>query len=329
MFDKLLIAEIGSVHDGSFGNATKLIELAASCGASAVKFQTHISDAESVIDAPCPSYFNVESRFDYFNRTSFSFEQWCQLKKIAESLDLIFLSSPFSMEAVDLLENIGMVAYKIPSGEITNLPLLEKISNLKKPVLLSSGMSNWSELDNAIAVFKEACPLAVMQCSTQYPCQNNNVGINVLQEMKDRYGCVVGFSDHTMGIAAPILAIANGARVIEKHLTFSRAMYGSDAPHSLEPNEFSLMAREIKDAWSILENPVNKNCHNQYSEMKKVFEKVLVANIDIQPGDALTFENVSFKKAGEGISAALWPKIIGLKAKAKILKDQRIKQDDF
>ena len=126
----MLIAEIGSVHDGSFGNAKKLIELAANSGADAVKFQTHIANAETILDAPNPSYFNTESRVDYFKRTSFNLKQWIDLKKFAKKFNLLFISSPFSLEAVDLLEKINLDVYKIPSGEVTNLPLLEKISNL-------------------------------------------------------------------------------------------------------------------------------------------------------------------------------------------------------
>ena len=216
----MLIAEIGSVHDGSFGNACKLIELAGVCGADAVKFQTHIADAETLINAPSPNYFKSESRFDYFKRTSFNKDQWIELKKLSESCGLIFLSSPFSIEAAELLESLNVKVYKIPSGEITNIPLLEKIASFKKPVFLSSGMSNWKELDIAFSIFNDHCELTIMQCSSMYPCPPENIGLNVLQELQQRYGCPVGFSDHSLGFAAPIAAAALGATVIEKHFTF-------------------------------------------------------------------------------------------------------------
>ena len=199
----MIIAEIGSVHDGSFGNAQMLIELAAKCGADCVKFQTHISNAESLPSAPNPDYFRDESRIEYFDRTSFTKDQWANLKQTADEYNILFLSSPFSVEAVDFLEEVGVFAYKIPSGEVTNLPFLEKIALIGKPVFLSSGMSDWNELDEAVKVLKE-CDLTVLQCSSIYPCPSERVGLNVITEMKKRYQCRVGFSDHTTGMAAAI-----------------------------------------------------------------------------------------------------------------------------
>ena len=160
--EKIIIAEIGSVHDGSFGNALKLIELAAKCGADCVKFQTHIAEAESLPSAPNPAYFKDESRIDYFKRTSFNLEQWKKLKAKAKECNILFISSPFSLEAVDLLEKIELDIYKIPSGEVTNIPLLEKIKKTKKPVLLSSGMSDWAEIDTAFKLIGKLNILAVI-----------------------------------------------------------------------------------------------------------------------------------------------------------------------
>jgi N,N'-diacetyllegionaminate synthase len=165
-----IIAEIGSVHDGSFGNAIKLVEAAAACGADTVKFQTHIAEAETLADAPMPSYFTGEPRMAYFRRTGFSPDRWRQLRAACERCGVSFLSSPFSLEAVDLLQDVGVAAYKIPSGEVSNLPLLEKIATTRKPVLLSSGMSNWSELDAAVAALRPGGPITVLQCSSAYPC---------------------------------------------------------------------------------------------------------------------------------------------------------------
>ena len=170
-----IIAEIGSVHDGSFGGACKLIEAAAACGADAVKFQTHIAEAESLPNAPSPAYFNAEPRLAYFKRTGFTPEQWRKLAECAKSVGIIFLSSPFSLEAVDLLETIDMPVYKIPSGEVTNIPLLERVAQTGKPVLLSSGMSDWKELDAAVRIFKDKVPLTVLQCSSAYPCPPERV----------------------------------------------------------------------------------------------------------------------------------------------------------
>lgn len=323
----MIIAEIGSIHDGSFGNAKKIIKLASECGANAVKFQTHISSAETIKDAPSPKYFNEEPRFEYFNRTSFKTSEWSELKDIADELNLLFLSSPFSIESVEILESINISSYKIPSGEVTNLPLLEKIASLGKPVLLSSGMSNWDELDIAVEIFKKKCDLTVMQCSSLYPCPSNQVGLNVLNEISDRYKTKVGFSDHTIGFGAPIAAAALGAKVIEKHFTFSKHMYGSDAKYSMEPLEFKLMSEAINEVWDINKNPVNKNNIEIYKDMKNVFQKSIVSSTSIKKNTKLEMKHIAFKKPGKGIPASFYKDVIGKKILIDCLPDQFLKKE--
>ncbi len=307
----MLIAEIGSVHDGSFGNAKKLVELASRCGAHAVKFQTHIACAESLEEAPSPPYFNEESRIDYFNRTSFSVNQWRELKSLCEGLNVEFLSSPFSIEAADMLNTLDMTMFKIPSGEITNIPLLEKVASFNKPVLLSSGMSNWVELDNAFDILRNCNELTIMQCSSLYPCPPESVGLNVLQEISKRYQCRVGLSDHTYGFAAPLAAAALGASVIEKHFTFSRSMYGSDAIHSMEPDEFRLLASSLLDVWTMVANPVDKNDITNYSSMKLIFQKSVVSACELRAGTVIERHHLAFKKPGSGIPASDYPTLLG------------------
>jgi N-acetylneuraminate synthase len=323
---KMLVAEIGSVHDGSIGNAKKLIELAAKSGADAVKFQTHIAHAESILSAPNPSYFKSETRIDYFKRTSFDLAQWKELKNISDKLNLFFISSPFSLEAVDLLKKIDLDIYKIPSGEVTNLPLLEKISKLRKTVFLSSGMSNWRELDKAVSIFKDKCDLVIFQCSSMYPCSEKYVGLNVLNEIKKRYNCSVGFSDHTLGVSAPIAAAALGAVVIEKHFTFSKHMYGSDAKHSMEPVDFKKLSMSLKEVWNMINKPINKDNLKPYLKIKKIFEKYLVASKNLKKGTKLKFSHMSFKKTGGiGIPAKHYKKLIGKKLNKRIEKDFQFK----
>lgn len=307
----MLIAEIGSVHDGSFGNALKLIDLAHSCGADAVKFQTHIAEAESLPSAPSPEYFSDESRIQYFKRTSFTPEQWSRLKQHADSLNITFLSSPFSLEAVDILEKINMAIYKIPSGEVTNLPLLRKIASTRKPVYLSSGMSNWLELDVAVNHFNGTNDLTVLQCSSRYPCAPEHIGLNIIQEMKQRYSCKVGFSDHSLGISASLAAATLGASVIEKHLTFHRGMYGSDAKHSSTPEEFTLLSRLLSEIRTMLLHPVDKNDLSAYSSMKHTFQKSIVAASDLPAGTILRESHLAYKKPGTGIPADQYQQIIG------------------
>ena len=324
-----LIAEIGSVHDGSLGNALKLIEAAAGCGADAVKFQTHIAEAETLPDAPTPSYFTGEPRLEYFHRTGFSKEQWQQLCAACTRAGVTFLSSPFSLEAVDLLEEVGVVAYKIPSGEVSNLPLLERIAATGKPVLVSSGMSNWAELDAAVTTLKSGGPVTVLQCASAYPCLPEQVGLNVLAEMQMRYKLPVGFSDHTAGPAAALAAAALGAVVVEKHFAFSRLMYGSDAANAMEPDEFRRLAQNLREIWTLLEHPVDKNDLVSFKEMKRVFEKSIVTARPLAAGHVLVREDIAFKKPGDGIPASHWREVIGRRTRRAMPANKQIALDDL
>lgn len=325
----MIIAEIGSVHDGSYGNALKLIALAASCGADVAKFQTHIAEAETLKDAPSPSYFASEPRFDYFRRTGFTPDQWRGLKAECAKHGIRFLSSAFSIEAVDFLDGIGAEFHKVPSGEVTNLPLLERLAELGKPVLLSSGMSDWQELERAVAILQGKVDLTVMQCTSQYPCPDGAVGLNVLGEMRRRFGVRLGFSDHTNGPAAGIAAAALGAEVIEKHLTFSRAMYGSDAPNAMEPDDFSTYCAGIKEVWRILERPVDKNDLGPYRNMKLVFEKSLVAASDLAAGTVIQRAHLAFKKPGDGIPAGHYRAFLGRRLARAVPADHKFAEGDF
>ena len=324
-----IIAEVGSVHDGSFGNACKLIEAAAACGVDAVKFQTHIAEAETLASAPSPGYFTAEPRLDYFKRTAFSKEQWRALKAACAEQGVGFLSSPFSLEAVDLLEEVGVDTYKIPSGEVTNLPLLERVAETGKPVLLSSGMSDWAELDAAVETLKAGGPLTVLQCSSAYPCPAESVGLNVIAEMKARYGLPVGFSDHSRGLTAAVAAVACGASVIEKHLTFSRLMYGSDAANATEPADFTLLVAMIRELEAMLDNPVDKDEIGPYREMKRIFEKSVVTARPLAAGTTLSADDLAFKKPGDGISAARYRDIIGRRTARDLPADHLLSTGDL
>ena len=325
-----IIAEVGSVHDGSFGNAMRLIDLAAELGADAVKFQTHLAAAETLRDAPMPPYFTGEPRFAYFERTGFTPAQWRELKAHADSRGVEFLSSPFSVEAVALLEEIGVARYKIPSGEVTNLPLLEAVAETGKPVLLSSGMSDWVELDDAVAtVRRHHDRLTILQCSSAYPCPDERVGLNVLGAMRERWGLPVGYSDHTLDNHACFAAVALGATVIEKHLTFSRAMYGSDARHSAEPAQFADLVRGARAIARMLAHPVDKNDLAPYRDMKAIFEKSVVSIADIPAGTVIAADMVAVKKPGTGIPAARLAEIVGRRAARTIAADRLLAEADI
>jgi N,N'-diacetyllegionaminate synthase len=324
-----IIAEVGSVHDGSFGNACKAIELAAKCGANVVKFQTHVAEAETLASAPAPSYFKAEPRFEYFKRTAFSRDQWRELLAVARTNGVLFSSSPFAIEAVDLLEEIGIDVYKVASGEVTNIPLLERIAQTKRTVVLSSGMSDWAELDRAVEALRPCGDLIIMQCTSAYPCPPERAGINVIDEMAKRYGLPTGFSDHTQGIAAAVTAIAHGAIAIEKHMTFSRHMYGSDAQFGAEPDELTRYCRELQDAWKIVENPVDKSDLGKLLDMKRVFEKSIVTATAVRAGDVLSRETLAFKKPGTGIRADRVEQVLGKRVLRDLPADHMLSEDDF
>jgi N,N'-diacetyllegionaminate synthase len=325
----LVVAEIGSVHDGSLGNACKLIEVAKECGADAVKFQTHMANAETLKNAPAPSYFKGEPRYEYFQRTAFTKTQWKELACFCKEVDIEFLSSPFSNEAVDLLEDIGVRRYKVGSGEVTNLPMLERIAKTMKPVLLSSGMSSWEELDAAVETLRAYHEeIIVMQCTSEYPCSYENVGLNLLDEMQKRYNLPVGLSDHSMTNYASFAAVTIGAVVVEKHLTFSRKMYGSDARHSLEPAEFKDLCDGIKAIDIFNRTPINKDRKAEdLQEMKDIFQKSVVAGIEIKEGEVITEDVLAFKKPGTGFPASKYKELIGKKAKQTLSTDKFIYPD--
>ena len=324
-----IIAEIGSVHDGSFGNACKLIEAAAGAGADVVKLQTHVADAETLPDAPMPAYFSGEPRMAYFERTAFTVEQWKALAEIARSAGVGFMSSPFAGAAIELLEEIRVDAYKVASGEVSNLPLLQQIAQTGRPVYLSSGMSDWNELDRAVEALSSGGPLTIMQCASAYPCPPEQVGLNVIGEMRARYSIDVGYSDHTMGVAAPFAAAALGASVIEKHFTFSRLMYGSDARHSMEPDEFKDMCVGLRDISRMLECEVNKDDLENYTDMRRIFQKSIVSAGDIDEGMVLSLNDLAFKKPGDGIPAADVDRVVGRRASRRISKNTKILESDL
>jgi N,N'-diacetyllegionaminate synthase len=323
----MIIAEIGSVHDGNISKALALVKSASSSGADVIKFQMHIAEEETLIDAPSPSYFKKEKRFDYFKRTAFSLKDWKKIKKLCEKLGKEFLCSPFSEKAVDYLETLNVKKYKVPSGELTNISLLEKIKKTKKHIILSTGMSSWDEINIATNILKKN--FSILQCSSIYPCPLEKVGINVIHELKKKYKCPVGFSDHTLGYSAAFAAASNGASIIEKHFTLSRNMYGSDAKNSMEPKEFLFLAKNIREIWKIIDHPIDKNNLKEYQDMKKIFEKSVVASRDLKANSFLRKKDIAFKKPGTGIRALYYKNLIGKKLNTSIKKNNLLAKKNF
>ncbi len=321
-----IIAETGMNHDGSLGNAIRMAEVAAEAGADAVKFQLHDAAAETTRDAPAPPYFTHESRWEYFERTAFTDAEWRALKAACDAAGIEFLCSSFSLEALERLEALGVARHKIGSGEVTNLELVRAAGATGKPVILSSGMSSWAELDRAVEAAGEN--VSVYQCTSAYPTPPERVGLNLLAELRERYGKPVGLSDHTLGPYSAYAAVALGATGIEKHFTLSREMYGPDASLALEPHELAELVDGIREIEAMLASPVDKDDLEPYAEMKHVFEKSVVAARDIPAGAVIERGMLAAKKPGTGIPAARLPELVGRRARTAIAADTLIAEAD-
>jgi N,N'-diacetyllegionaminate synthase len=323
----LIIAEVAQAHDGSLNFAHSFIDSIAASGADAVKFQTHIASAESSAEEQWRVPFSKQdaSRYDYWKRMEFTKEQWRGLKEHAESKGLIFLSSPFSTLAVDWLREIGIQAWKIASGEVRNELLLDKILETKMPVLLSSGMSSWDELEQTVAKLKtESVPFLLMQCTSAYPCPPERVGLNLLREMRERFGCETGLSDHSGTIWPSLAAATLGAKAVEVHVTWDRTMFGPDAVASITFAELKELVNGIRLTERMLNSPVNKEAEAAtLSKMRKMFGQSLVATTNLSAGTALRPEHLTSKKPEIGIPASEYQAVLG----AKVIKD--IKQGEF
>ncbi len=326
-----VIAELGMTHDGSLGQAKAMIYAAAKCGVEAVKLQTHISEAETIHNAPQPPYFHAEPRYEYFKRTAFNREQWLELKAYAAECSVEFISSPFSIEAVDFLLDIGIDAFKIPSGEITNIPYLVHLAEHDVPVIISSGMSSLDELDECMKIFMDrGRNICLCQCTSEYPCDPAHVGLNLLAAFAERYpGVPLGFSDHTSGEWASIGAFMSGARTIEKHFTLSRRMYGPDAAMSMEPEDMTQLCESLKNLEKALESPVDKTDVSAFADMKRIFQKSIVAVTDIEEGTPIEEWMLGYKKPGTGLETRYYKDIIGKTAKRRLTFDDIIRYEDI
>lgn len=324
----MIIAEAGLLHEGSLGNAIRLAETAAECGADAVKYQLHDPAAEMIHGAPSPSHFTLESRWEYFGRTGFTDAQWARLKTACDDAGITFLCSVFSTEALERVEALGVERHKIPSGEVTNLALVRRAAETGKPLLLSCGMSSLDELDAAVAAVGDA-DLTLLQTTSQYPCPPERVGLNMLVELRKRYGKPVGFSDHTVEPYAAFAAVTLGATVVEKHFTLSRKAYGSDAPYAAEPPLFADLVAGIREIEAILASPVDKNgVAGTLADTKDVFEKSVVTLTPVAAGALFAEESLAAKKPGSGIPAARLAEVVGRRALRDLAADEVVADAD-
>jgi N-acetylneuraminate synthase len=329
----LIIGEVGLSHDGSLGLAHAFIDEVARGGADAVKFQTHIAAAESTPAEPFRVKFSRQdaTRYEYWKRLEFSESDWKGLADHAREKGLVFLSSPFSIEAVDLLTRVGMSMWKVGSGEIGTLPMLDAMIATGRPILLSSGMSDLAELDRAVdRVRRAGVPLAVLQCTTAYPCPPERVGLNMMPFFRERYNCFVGLSDHSGTIYPGIAAATLGASVVEVHVTMSRGMFGPDVPASITMGELRQLVDGIRFVERMRANPIDKDAvARDMAPLRAIFTKSLVARERLAAGTVLTEAHLAMKKPGTGIPAERLPEVVGRVLRRNLEVDEQLRVDDI
>ena len=310
-----ILVEVAQAHDGSLGTAHAFVDVAADAGADGIKFQTHIASAESTPHEPWRVRFSPQdaTRYDYWKRMEFPESAWAELRAHALERGLLFGSSAFSTEAVELLKRVGVDFWKIASGETRSLDLLDAMREVPRPVLLSSGMSPWAEIDATVdAVRTRGMELAVFQCTSMYPTPPEAVGLNVLDEMRTRYGCPIGLSDHSGSIWPGIAAAARGADWLEVHATLSRSAFGPDVPASLDPEELEALVDGVRAIDRMRSHPVDKDrMADELAPLRGLFMKSAVLREPRPAGHVLVAEDLAAKKPGSGIPAERIPDLIG------------------
>ena len=311
----MIIIEIGLAHDGSLVTALSYIDVLANSGTDAIKFQTHKADAESSDFEPFRVKFSKQdkTRQQYWKRTEFTIEQWMGLKKHCEDLNIEFISTPSSISAVEMLEKLNVARYKVGSGDTSNLLLLKRLGITKKPILLSSGMSSFNELEKSITFLEKfGNPITILQCTSKYPTTPKDWGLNVIQELKKRFDLPVGFSDHSGTIYASLAAAAMGAEVFEFHVVFDKRQFGPDVSSSITIDQVKTLTDGIRTIQTAMNSPLNKNDISQFDDIKNMFGKSLSVNKNKKAGEIIGFGDLESKKPSEyGIPAIEFEKVIG------------------
>ena len=332
-----IIAEIGVNHNGSLEIAKKLVSYAKDCGADIVKFQTfkaknNISKFAELADYQKKNTGTDKSQLELVSQYELSEKEFIELYEYCEDLEISFLSTAFDTEALEFLDQFNMPFIKIPSGEITNLFLLEEIGKRNKNVLLSTGMSNLEEVSNAINILinsgQNKNNITVLQCTSQYPAPDNSMNLNAMLTMAKEFNIKYGLSDHSIGITAPIIAASMGASIIEKHITFDKNADGPDHKASTDINEFRKMVIEIKRVKNLMGSGI-KTMHDSEKHTKSIARKSIVASRNLKKGHSLTYNDVSVKRPGTGISPLLLPEIIGLKLTRDVKIDEVLQDSDI
>lgn len=325
-----IIAEAGVNHNGDINLAKQLIDVAAEAGVDAVKFQTFRTDELVKKDAQKAEYQKVytdqsESQYEMLKKLELDEKTHKELIAYCNKKEILFLSTAFDLESIALLNHLGLNIFKIPSGEITNLPYLRAIGRLNKKVILSTGMSTLEEIQDALCVLREAgtTDITVLHCNTEYPTPMEDVNLLAMQKIKEACKVPIGYSDHTLGIEVPIAAVALGATVIEKHFTLDRNMEGPDHKASLEPHELKDMVQAIRNIEMALGNG-DKKVSASESKNRAVARKSIVTSRTIEEGEMFSEENLTVKRPGSGISPMKWDEVIGKTAERRYEKDELI-----
>lgn len=329
----IIIAEAGVNHNGSIDTAKKMIDVAAEAGADYVKFQTFKAETlvtktaekaeyqKSVTDKS-DTHYNMLKKLELDKSAHFELINYCKQKNIR------FLSTAFDIESIELLIELEIPIFKIPSGEITNLPYLAHIGKIKKPIIMSTGMSTFADVNSALDILLQAGlekdQITLLHCNTDYPTPMEDVNLRAMITLGKKFGVNIGYSDHTLGIEVPIAAVAMGAKVIEKHFTLNKRFKGPDHRASLEPVEFKQMVTSIRNIDTAKGVRVKKITP---SEKQNIFfaRKSIVAKIPIKKGQKFSNKNLTVKRPGTGMSPMLWPKVINKIAKKNYIKDEQIR----
>lgn len=326
-----IIAEAGVNHNGSIELAKRLIDSAKESGADCVKFQTFKSENLVSYTAQKAEYqiraTGDTSQQDMLKKLELSYDEFLELKKYCDKVGICFLSTPFDFDSIAFLNMIDMPFWKIPSGEVTNLPYLKALAKTGKPIIMSTGMCEMNEIEMAVHVLQKygADDIKLLHCNTEYPTPFEDVNLRAMAEMQKKFNIEVGYSDHTEGIEVAIAAAALGATVIEKHFTLSREMEGPDHKASIEPDELAAMVSGIRNIEKAIGDG-KKKVSSSEKKNKIVVRKSIVAGRKIQKGEIFTEENITVKRPGNGISPIYWNEVLGNKAVRDFEKDELIEQ---
>ncbi len=327
-----IIAEAGVNHNGSIDLAKKLIDVASDAGADAVKFQTFKAENLVSKNAQKAEYQKTttdkkESQFDMIKKLELDKEAHKDLISYCHSKNIIFLSSPFDIDSIKTLNDLGLEIFKIPSGEITNLPYLRQIGKLNKKVILSTGMSDINDIKNALNIITREGTnkenIIVLHANTMYPTPMKDVNLKAMMTIGNTFDVAFGYSDHTLGIEVDIAAVSMGAKCIEKHFTLDKSMEGPDHKASLEPDELKSMVLAIRNIEEALGSHIKKPSKSEISNIQAA-RKSIVAKTKIKPGDVFSEKNLTVKRPGNGISPMRWDEIVGTKATKNYLEDDLI-----